>query len=145
MTLFNLIYYIACGVFFITDLVCRTSRIREGAKWLLEEARRLQDIASELKQVESYTRYQHMPGAKELMEYALYHTGFAFGELAYWRLNGRMGRLPSCLLRRLEDMGHHIDAEIWLRGYEAGFYDIEQQMMEIEIAGEYPEYVELSN
>lgn len=142
MTLFNLIYYIACGLFFVADHVCRTSRIRESAKRLLEEAGRLQDIAFELKQVESYTRYQHMPGAKELMEYALYHTGFAFGELAYWRLDGL---LPAFLFRRLEDMGQHIDAEIWLRGYEAGFYDIEQQMMEIEIAGEYPEYIELSN
>ncbi|MFF0901095.1 hypothetical protein [Proteus mirabilis] len=145
MTLFNLIYCIARMLFFVADHVCRTSRIRESAKWLLEETRRLQDIASELKQVESYTRYQHMPGAKELMEYALYHTGFAFGELAYWRLNGLMGRLPAYLFRRLEDMGQHIDAEIWLRGYEAGFNDIELQMMEIDIAGEYPEYVELNN
>lgn len=41
MTLFNLIYGIARGLFFVADLVCRYSRSWEWLMWLVEEARTL--------------------------------------------------------------------------------------------------------
>ncbi|MFN6798680.1 hypothetical protein [Proteus mirabilis] len=90
MTLFNLIYGIARGLFFVADHVCRYSRGWEWLMWLVEAALTVRNVEADLKLVERYAGEQNRPHSISLMKCTLYYAGFAYGRLLLWRADGLM-------------------------------------------------------
>lgn len=142
MTLFNLIYLVACMAFAFTDRFFQFSRVWQWLMWFTHDAKTLQRITGELKLAACCARHQYKPGASVFVTYTLYHAGAAYGELTYFGLTTRW---PAFVLRRLTQAGERIDVSVWQKGCIAGFSNREQKTMAINVAGEFPEDVELNS